>query len=93
MRGPIIPRASAAAFIATVVLACAFGCSLFTQLDVDGYTPLDAGTQADVCVPLGDACLPVTFECTPAMPCEGGSECCLTWTSTSFRWACCAAGK
>jgi hypothetical protein len=89
MRGRIIRRASAAAFIVTLVLACAFGCSLFTKLDVDGYTPVDSGAPKATTFCLGDACLPVTYDCLSSADCQDGSRCCITVEPTSFRLACC----
>jgi hypothetical protein len=67
MRGTTIRRAVAMAWCGAVIFACAAGCSVFTDLDTDKYTPVDAGaTDA--------ALLTVTFYGA----CDGGESICFS---------------
>lgn len=93
MRRSLSRQALAASLVLAIVLACAWGCSLFTKLDVDGYTAADAASgasDANYCLPLFDVCATVSFSCKSKEDCEGGAACCLTLaSSTSFAYTCC----
>ncbi len=85
-------RPIVAVVVSALVLACAGGCSLFTNLDVDGYVPADAAPPSNkICY--ADVCLPFTLGCL-VNPAECGPEamCCLAVTpSHSITYACCAS--
>ena len=91
MRRSLSRQALAASLIVVIALAGVWGCSLFTKLDVDGYTSVDAGSDANpYCLPLFDVCATVLFSCKSKEDCKGGAACCLTLaSSTSFSYTCC----
>jgi hypothetical protein len=86
-------RATRSALLAaSMALAGAQGCAVFTSYDTDGYTLADASSDG----PHGDAriceagiCPTLSLDCRSAADCDGGGVCCLAPTGLiSLAFAC-----
>jgi hypothetical protein len=85
-----VGRALAVPLVTAIAVVVLESCSLFTNLDVNGYTSADAGkADASLC-PAGISCV---LECTSSADCQQGDVCCLTLNSLTFRSTCCAGGQ
>lgn len=85
-----VARAIAVPLILAIAVVAVEGCSVFTNLDVNGYTAADAGKpDANLC-PAGFSCV---IECISPADCQQGDLCCLTISLTSYGTKCCAGGQ